>query len=195
MPWLRSSLRRSPTPCTKRRTASAWPRSTARRPITETGTVSGALRLTLLGAALLYSATGVVHLTEVAAALDGGVPAPLLPLARVGAVLLLAGLAFKMAAVPFHAWAPAAYDGAPVPVTVQAPTGLDRENVRERIAADMKCEMLDLHVGNERKPWAVFIGDIPLRQGVLVAAFVDLLLELHGSARDVSTSLHMIDPP
>jgi NADH-quinone oxidoreductase subunit N len=37
-------------------------------------------------------------------------------------VFLLAGLSFKVAAVPFHAWAPAAYDGAPVPVAAYLST-------------------------------------------------------------------------
>jgi NADH-quinone oxidoreductase subunit N len=78
--------------------------------------------VTLLGAALLYAATGVVHLTELAAVLEAGVPGQLRPLATAGAVLVLAGLAFKVAAVPFHAWAPAAYDGAPVPVAAYLST-------------------------------------------------------------------------
>ena len=34
----------------------------------------------------------------------------------------MAGLAFKVAAVPFHAWAPAAYDGAPLPVAAYLST-------------------------------------------------------------------------
>jgi NADH-quinone oxidoreductase subunit N len=78
--------------------------------------------ITLLGAALLYAATGAVHLRPLAGALAGGVPAELATLARVGAVLVLAGLVFKVAAVPFHAWAPAAYDGAPVPVAAYLST-------------------------------------------------------------------------
>jgi NADH-quinone oxidoreductase subunit N len=81
-----------------------------------------AAAVTLLGAALLYAATGAVHLSAIAAALDAGVPAELAPLARAGVVLVLAGLAFKLAAVPFHAWAPAAYDGAPLPVAAYLST-------------------------------------------------------------------------
>jgi NADH-quinone oxidoreductase subunit N len=78
--------------------------------------------VTLLGVALLYAATGAVHLRSLAGALAGGVPPELAVLARVGAVLVLAGLVFKVAAVPFHAWAPAAYDGAPVPVAAYLST-------------------------------------------------------------------------
>jgi NADH-quinone oxidoreductase subunit N len=75
--------------------------------------------VTLLGAALLYAATGALYFTQVAAALGGpGRP----PLTTVGMVLLVAGLSFKVAAVPFHAWAPAAYDGAPLPVAAYLST-------------------------------------------------------------------------
>ena len=81
-----------------------------------------ATSVTLLGAALLYASTGAVHLGRIADVLSGGVPAPLLTLATVGVVLVLAGLAFKVAAVPFHAWAPVAYDGAPVPVAAYLST-------------------------------------------------------------------------
>jgi NADH-quinone oxidoreductase subunit N len=81
-----------------------------------------ATSVTLLGAALLYAATGVVHLDRIADALGAGVPEPLSPMARVAVVLVVAGLAFKVAAVPFHAWAPAAYDGAPVPVAAYLST-------------------------------------------------------------------------
>jgi NADH-quinone oxidoreductase subunit N len=81
-----------------------------------------ATSVTLLGAALLYAATGVVHLDQIAGVLAGGVPEPLLPMAHVAVVLVVAGLAFKVAAVPFHAWAPAAYDGAPVPVAAYLST-------------------------------------------------------------------------
>jgi NADH-quinone oxidoreductase subunit N len=45
-----------------------------------------------------------------------------IPLTAAAVVLVLVGLAFKMAAVPFHAWAPAAYDGAPLPVAAYLST-------------------------------------------------------------------------
>ncbi|MGH3682133.1 MAG: NADH-quinone oxidoreductase subunit N, partial [Natronosporangium sp.] len=78
--------------------------------------------VTLLGAALLYAATGQVHLSTLATALADTVPGELTSLATAGAVLVLAGLVFKVAAVPFHAWAPATYDGAPVPVAAYLST-------------------------------------------------------------------------
>jgi len=71
----------------------------------------------LMGAALLYAATGAVHL----AALVPGA-GPLAPLATVGMFLIVIGLAFKVAAVPLHAWAPTTYDGAPLPVAAYLST-------------------------------------------------------------------------
>ncbi|MEV0127562.1 proton-conducting transporter membrane subunit [Dactylosporangium sp. NPDC050688] len=74
----------------------------------------------LLGAALVYTATGGVHLAGIA---DAGASAPeLRPLLQAGVILFLAGLAFKVAAVPAHAWAPATYDGAPLPVAAYLST-------------------------------------------------------------------------
>jgi NADH-quinone oxidoreductase subunit N len=76
----------------------------------------------LLGAALLYAVTGAVHFSAVSAALAGHPDLRALPLTGAAVVLLLAGLSFKVAAVPFHAWAPAAYDGAPVPIAAYLST-------------------------------------------------------------------------
>jgi NADH-quinone oxidoreductase subunit N len=81
-----------------------------------------ATSVTLLGAALLYALTGAVHLNALAAALNERSELRDIPLTAVAVVLVLAGLAFKVAAVPFHAWAPAAYDGAPVPVAAYLST-------------------------------------------------------------------------
>ncbi|MFD0556646.1 NADH-quinone oxidoreductase subunit N [Stackebrandtia endophytica] len=74
--------------------------------------------VTLFGAAMLYAATGAVHLTALAAALSGAIPT----VAAVGAAMVLAGLAFKLAAVPLHGWAPGTYDGAPLPIAAYLST-------------------------------------------------------------------------
>jgi NADH-quinone oxidoreductase subunit N len=76
----------------------------------------------LLGAALLYAATGAVHFDRIAAALGAGVDPHLRPLVSAGVVLLVAGLSFKVAAVPLHAWAPVTYDGAPLPIAAYLST-------------------------------------------------------------------------
>ncbi|RJL33062.1 NADH-quinone oxidoreductase subunit N [Bailinhaonella thermotolerans] len=77
----------------------------------------------LFGASLVYGVTGEIHLERIAAVLAGArftdaVPAPGAgaPVAVAGVVLVLAGFAFKVAAVPFHFWAGDVYRGAPVPV-------------------------------------------------------------------------------
>ena len=70
----------------------------------------------IYGIALIYGATGsfvYVDITAVLAADGFG----LLPLATLGGMLLLGGLAFKVALAPFHQWAPDVYTGAPTPVT------------------------------------------------------------------------------
>lgn len=81
------------------------------------GGFAGALML--FGAALLYGATGHTDLAGIGAAVRtvgtaGGVSAPLVLVAM---ALVIAGLGFKVAAVPFHMWTPDAYEGAPTPAT------------------------------------------------------------------------------
>lgn len=81
-----------------------------------------ATAVTLLGAAFLYALTGTVHFGALRTVLADDTALRSIPLAAAAVVLVLVGLAFKVAAVPFHAWAPAAYDGAPVPVAAYLST-------------------------------------------------------------------------
>ena len=76
--------------------------------------VLGALSsgMLLYGASLIYGFTGTVTFTGIAAAAKGGSLGVLF-----GVVFLLAGLCFKVSAVPFHMWTPDVYEGAPTPVT------------------------------------------------------------------------------
>ncbi|MCW5718767.1 MAG: NADH-quinone oxidoreductase subunit NuoN [Bauldia sp.] len=78
--------------------------------------VLGALSsgLLLYGGSLVYGFTGQTSFDGIAAALVGGEPEIGLIF---GLVFILAGLAFKVAAVPFHMWTPDVYQGAPTPVT------------------------------------------------------------------------------
>jgi NADH-quinone oxidoreductase subunit N len=78
--------------------------------------------VTLMGAALLYAVTGAIHFGAIADVLTADPMIRDMPLTRAAVVLVLAGLAFKIAAVPFHAWAPAAYDGAPTPIAAYLST-------------------------------------------------------------------------
>lgn len=67
----------------------------------------------LYGIALLYGTTGQVSFIELGAAASAASPTAL---ATAGLVMLLAVVAFKVAAVPFHVWAPDAYQAATVPI-------------------------------------------------------------------------------
>ena len=76
--------------------------------------VLGALSsgMLLYGMSLIYGFTGTVSFTGVAAAAKSGSIG-----VAFGIVFLLAGLCFKVSAVPFHMWTPDVYEGAPTPVT------------------------------------------------------------------------------
>ncbi len=68
----------------------------------------------LYGIALVYGATGATSLSGIVAAVSNGTPGLLL---TIGSALILVGLGFKVAAVPFHMWTPDVYQGAPTAVT------------------------------------------------------------------------------
>jgi NADH-quinone oxidoreductase subunit N len=83
--------------------------------------VLGALAsgLLLYGCSLVYGFTGTLSfdlLAQVFEVAPGAAP-PVNQGALIGLVFIAAGLAFKMAAVPFHMWTPDVYEGAPTPVT------------------------------------------------------------------------------
>jgi len=76
--------------------------------------VLGALSsgMLLYGASLIYGFTGTVGFAGIAAGARGGSIGIVF-----GLVFVLAGLCFKVSAVPFHMWTPDVYEGAPTPVT------------------------------------------------------------------------------
>ena len=86
----------------------------------------GALKYFLLGAfstafllygiALVYGATGSTNLSEIGGRI-GALSLGGSPMLMVGIALLLVGFGFKLAAAPFHMWAPDVYEGAPTPIT------------------------------------------------------------------------------
>ncbi len=69
----------------------------------------------LFGIALLFGQIGSVALPDIARMAKAGVLGQ--PIIGLGLALVLIGLGFKIAAVPFHLWAPDVYEGAPTPVT------------------------------------------------------------------------------
>jgi NADH-quinone oxidoreductase subunit N len=88
------------------------------------GSVEAGLKYFLIGAlssaifvygiSLVYGATGAFRFDRIADAVASTqVPAIL----GLGVLMVIGGIAFKMAAVPFHFWAPEAYEGAPAPIS------------------------------------------------------------------------------
>ncbi len=70
----------------------------------------------LYGISMIYGTSGSTFYADIAAAYAGDTSAFDLAL-LLGLVMVLAGLGFKVAAVPFHMWTPDAYEGAPLPIT------------------------------------------------------------------------------
>ncbi|MDQ1446748.1 MAG: NADH-quinone oxidoreductase subunit [Acidimicrobiaceae bacterium] len=78
--------------------------------------VLGALAsgILLFGMSLVYGFTGATNFASIRAALTGELGTG----ALFGVIFVLSGLAFKIAAAPFHMWTPDVYEGAPTPVTM-----------------------------------------------------------------------------
>jgi len=84
----------------------------------------------IYGMSLLYGVTGSTNLGaigqsigKIVSAAPGTGEAAMRPVLLLGMIALAAGLFFKIAAVPFHMWAPDAYEGAPTSVTAFLSTG------------------------------------------------------------------------
>ena len=77
--------------------------------------------LLLYGISQVYGLLGTTRFDEISHALAA--TPDLSPGVIVGLVMIVAGLGFKVAAVPFHMWAPDAYEGAPIPVTAYLAVG------------------------------------------------------------------------
>ncbi len=94
---------------------------------TNKGSVEGGLKYFLIGAlssaifvygiSLVYVATGSLQFGAITAAFDAGELAGGDGILGLGVLMILGGISFKLAAVPFHFWAPDAYEGAPAPVS------------------------------------------------------------------------------
>jgi len=93
---------------------------------TNRGSVEAGLKYLLIGAlssgilvygiSLVYAVTGSLQLAAVAEALAAGT-GDQSGIAGLGVLMILGGFAFKTASVPFHFWAPEAYEGAPAPIS------------------------------------------------------------------------------
>ncbi|HEX8422045.1 MAG TPA: NADH-quinone oxidoreductase subunit N, partial [Pyrinomonadaceae bacterium] len=117
----------------------------------------------LYGMSILFGVAGSTNLGDIArsitlimsAAPAEGALAPglaLRPLLLLGMIALAAGLFFKIAAVPFHMWAPDAYEGAPTSVTAFLSTGSKAASFA--LLARIFLEAL----GGMREDWAPLLG-------------------------------------
>ena len=117
----------------------------------------------LYGMSLLFGVAGSTNLGDISRSVSatlGQVPLegaltgdlPLRPLLLLGMIALAAGLFFKIAAVPFHMWAPDAYEGAPTSVTAFLSTGSKAASFA--LFARIFLEAL----GGMRADWAPLVG-------------------------------------
>lgn len=70
----------------------------------------------LYGISMIYGGTGSLELAGVAESIAA--PGPMRLTMVLGLMFVVAGVAFKLGAVPFHVWVPDVYEGAPTPVTM-----------------------------------------------------------------------------
>ncbi len=83
----------------------------------------------LYGIAILYGVSGTTHFPDLRLFLEKNMNSSVsgfnsMVFVQLGAALLLVGLGFKVALVPFHGWAPDVYDGAPAPISAFLSTGV-----------------------------------------------------------------------
>ncbi len=126
--------------------------------------VLGALAsgILLYGISLVYGFAGSTSYPAIRAAFDGGLGTG----AMFGIVFVLAGLAFKISAVPFHMWTPDVYEGAPTPVTTFFATA-------PKVAAIAMTARISLDAfGNQVDVW---------RQIVIFAALASILVGALGA--------------
>jgi NADH-quinone oxidoreductase subunit N len=111
----------------------------------------------LYGMALVYGATGSTSLLQIQGRLQSGN----LALLTLGTFFMIVAFGFKVAAVPFHMWAPDAYEGAPTPVTAFMASA-----VKAAAVAGM-MRVFAQYMGGDRLPFGVIGWASPL---VVIAA-------------------------
>jgi NADH-quinone oxidoreductase subunit N len=117
--------------------------------------------LFIYGAALVYGATGTTLFSG--ASRGGGM------LLAAGLGLIAAGLAFKVAAVPFHVWTPDVYEGAPTPVTAFMAAGV------KTAAFAVLARVLVAAFANEAAPAHGAFGGVIASLAILTMLFGNLL--------------------
>lgn len=116
------------------------------------------------GVALAYGATATTSLEGIVAALSAGTADVRLLL--IGAGLILIGLGFKVAVVPFHMWTPDVYQGAPSPVTAFMAVGAKAAG----FAALLRVYLAALpELGSELRPVIWILAALTMGLGNIVA--------------------------
>jgi len=105
----------------------------------------------LYGVSLLYGIAGSTNLSEIGRGVAAAGP-ELRPMLLLGMIALAAGLFFKIAAVPFHMWAPDAYEGAPTSVTAFLSTG------SKAASFALYARILFVALGPMQIDWAPLLG-------------------------------------
>lgn len=149
------------------------------------GAIEGALKYAVLaglsaafflyGLALIYAGSGTLELTALAAGLSQAHSLPLLTIT--GFIMLLVGIGFELALVPFHMWAADVYEGAPVPVTALLGTVA---KVAMLVFLVRVLSEVPLVVLNTLAPILAVIGVLGMVFGNLLALRQDKVLRLLG---------------
>src|SRR5882762_2681077 len=105
----------------------------------------------IYGMSLLYGIAGSTNLGDIGRGVAGA-PAALRPMLLLGMIALAAGLFFKIAAVPFHMWAPDAYEGAPTSVTAFLSTG------SKAASFALYARIFIVALGDMHADWAPLVG-------------------------------------
>ncbi|AIC09408.1 NADH-quinone oxidoreductase subunit NuoN [Xylella fastidiosa] len=107
--------------------------------------------LLLYGMSLIYGATGTLSLPGISDVIHGSSEKTLL---LTGTVFLIAGVAFKLGAVPFHMWLPDVYQGAPTPIV------LFISSAPKLAAFGMAYRLLEVGVGPLSPQWHLIFGGL-----------------------------------
>lgn len=112
--------------------------------------------LSLYGFSLLYGVTGSTNLADIGAAISAAPSGMLL----VSVAAMMAGLGFKISAVPFHMWAPDVYEGASTPITTFLAVGSKKMGFVALFKVFLVCFVLGQ---------AVMVSEIQMAFAVLAA--------------------------
>ncbi|MFL3629580.1 NADH-quinone oxidoreductase subunit NuoN [Xanthomonas campestris] len=107
--------------------------------------------LLLYGMSLVYGATGTLSLAGIHDAIEGSGERTLL---LTGTIFMIAGVAFKLGAAPFHMWLPDVYQGAPAPIA------LFISSAPKLAAFGMAYRLLEMGMGPLSPQWHLLIGGL-----------------------------------